>query len=53
LTNDSEFLTAINAVTARDIDITRIPSNTFKLDDIGKAFEKSLNGDVAKAIVLI
>jgi 2-desacetyl-2-hydroxyethyl bacteriochlorophyllide A dehydrogenase len=53
LTDDSEFLTAINAVASHDIEITKIPTNTFSLDSIGEAFKKSLNGDVAKAIVLI
>ena len=51
--DDSEFLTAINTVASGDIDITRVPSTTFNLDSIGKAFEQSLHGDVAKAIVLI
>lgn len=53
LSDNSEFLTAINAVASHDIDIMKIPTNTFSLDSIGEAFEKSLNGDVAKAIVLI
>jgi (R,R)-butanediol dehydrogenase/meso-butanediol dehydrogenase/diacetyl reductase len=47
-----EFPTTIESLKSKKIDIKDIPVLTVNLDNIGKAFEASLHGDTAKAIVL-
>jgi (R,R)-butanediol dehydrogenase/meso-butanediol dehydrogenase/diacetyl reductase len=52
LTGKGEFPTAIESLKSKNIDTKNIPVLTVNLDNIGKAFEASLNGQTAKAIVL-
>jgi (R,R)-butanediol dehydrogenase/meso-butanediol dehydrogenase/diacetyl reductase len=52
LTDDSDFAHAIHSLASHEIDITQLPSNTYNLDNIGEAFEKSLHGEVSKAIII-
>ncbi len=52
LAGKGEFPTTIESLKSKKIDIKDIPVLTVSLDNIGKAFEASLHGDTAKAIVL-
>jgi (R,R)-butanediol dehydrogenase/meso-butanediol dehydrogenase/diacetyl reductase len=52
LMGKGEFPTAIESLRSKNIDIKNIPILTVSLEDIGKAFEASLHGETAKAIVL-
>jgi (R,R)-butanediol dehydrogenase/meso-butanediol dehydrogenase/diacetyl reductase len=47
-----EFPTAIESLRSKEIDTKKLPLLTVSLRDIGRAFEASLHGDVAKAIVI-
>jgi len=51
-TGSEEFPTTIQALRSKKIDISKIPVLEVGLDDVNRAFEASLHGDVAKAIVI-
>lgn len=52
LSGFGEFPIAIEALKNNKIDISKIPVLKVGLNDIGKAFEASLHGDVPKAIII-
>ena len=52
LSGFGEFPTVIQALKSNKVDISSIPILKVGLNDVGEAFEASLHGDVAKAIVV-
>jgi threonine dehydrogenase-like Zn-dependent dehydrogenase len=49
---DGEFEHVIESIRSGTIDLEQVPVAAFPLEEIGKAFEASLHGDVTKAVVI-